>query len=400
MAPLGSVLVVGASLAGHATARALRTQGFDGAITLVGDEPERPYDRPPLSKDFLAGRVAAADLALETPGEDLGVDWLLGTAATALDVADRRVTLADGRTLTADAVVVATGSRARRLPGGTAAHDLAGVHTVRTLADARALRAELLPGVRVVVVGAGFIGAEVASTVHGLGLDVTVVEAAPAPLAGPLGVELGLAVATLHQRNGVHLECGVPVAGLLGRDRVTGVELVDGTVLPADVVVVGIGSQANVDWLGSSGLDVSAGVVCSSTGVAAPGVWAVGDCSAWYDPHRGQAHRVEHWTDALERPVAMVRAMLGQPAGTARAPYFWSEQYGVMIQFAGRHLGGEQVAIEAGSAETSDLLATYRRDGELVAVLGMNQPKLFTRARRSLPGTPLDRPAAVPEPVS
>jgi NADPH-dependent 2,4-dienoyl-CoA reductase/sulfur reductase-like enzyme len=152
--------------------------------------------------------------------------------------------------------------------------------------------------------------------------------------------------------------------------------------------------------LQGSGLDLTGGVVCSSTGAAAPGVWAVGDCAAWYDPFRGQPHRLEHWTDALERPAAMVRAMLGQPAGTARAPYFWSEQYGVMIQFAGRHLGGEQIVIEAGSAETADVFATYRRDGELVAVLGMNQPKLFTRARRTLPGTPLDRPAAVPHPVS
>jgi NADPH-dependent 2,4-dienoyl-CoA reductase/sulfur reductase-like enzyme len=395
-----SVLVVGASLAGHATARALRSQGFDGPITLVGDEPERPYDRPPLSKDFLAGRLEVPDLALEAAGEDLGAEWVLGSAATALDVAGRRVTLADGRRLTADAVVLATGSRARGLRGGTAGHELAGVHTVRNLADARALRAELLPGVRVVVVGAGFIGAEVASTVHGLGLDVTVVEAAPAPLSGPLGVELGLAVAALHAAHGVHLECGVPVAGLLGEDRVTGVELVDGTVLPADVVVVGIGSLPAVEWLQGSGLDLTGGVVCSSTGAAAPGIWAVGDCAAWYDPYRGHPHRLEHWTDALERPAAMVRAMLGQPAGVARAPYFWSEQYGVMIQFAGRHLGGEQIAIEAGSAETADVFATYRRDGELVAVLGMNQPKLFTRARRSLPGTPLDRPAAVPHPVS
>ena len=152
--------------------------------------------------------------------------------------------------------------------------------------------------------------------------------------------------------------------------------------------------------MADSGLDVSAGVVCSSTGAAAPGIWAVGDCSAWYDPFRGTEHRLEHWTDALERPAAMVKAMLGQPAGTARAPYFWSEQYGVMIQFAGRHLGGEQVSIEAGGVETSDIFATYRRDGELVAVLGMNQPKLFTRARRTLPGTPLDLPRPVPQPVS
>lgn len=397
MGALDSVLVVGASLAGHATARALRAEGFDGRLTLVGGEPERPYDRPPLSKGFLAGTLDEADLALEPAGEDLQAEWLLGVRATGLDVGSRRVTLADGRELSADAVVLATGSGARRLPRGQAgAAPLTGVHTVRDLADARALKADLLPGVRVVVVGAGFIGSEVASTVHGLGLDVTVVEAAPAPLAGPLGVELGLVVAALHARHGVRLECGVPVAGLTGTDRVTGVELVDGTVLPADVVVVGIGSHANTDWLAGSGLDAVGGVACSTTGAtAAPGVWAVGDCAAWYDPARGTEHRLEHWTDALERPATLVKAMLGRPTSPLRAPYFWSEQYGVMIQFAGRHLGGEEVTIEAGSVDGGDVLASYRRDGVVVGVLGMNQPKLFTRARRGLTPTPTTEPQPV-----
>ncbi|WP_375424150.1 NAD(P)/FAD-dependent oxidoreductase [uncultured Friedmanniella sp.] len=402
MPAFASVLVVGASLAGHATARALRAEGFDGQITLVGAEPERPYDRPPLSKAFLAGTATEADLALESPVEELQVDWVLGVPATELDAAARAVTLADGRRLSADAVVLATGSGARHLP-----HALGGVHTLRNLADARALRAELVPGVRVVVVGAGFIGAEVASTVHGLGLDVTVVEAAPAPLAGPLGVELGLAVAALHERHGVRLECGVPVADLTGRGRVTGVALADGTVLPADVVVVGIGSHAATDWLVSSGLDVRGGVACSATGAtAAPGVWAVGDCAAWYDPARGTEHRLEHWTDALERPATMVKAMLGLATKPLRAPYFWSEQYGVMIQFAGRHLGGEDITIEAGSVEDGNLLATYRRPvpgggglSEVVGVLGMNQPKLFTRARRTLASTPTEVEGR-PQPVA
>ncbi len=424
MGVLDSVLVVGASLAGHATARALRAEGFDGRLTLVGGEPERPYDRPPLSKGFLAGTMTEADLALEPAGEDLQAEWLLGRRAVALDPAARRVTLADGRQLTADAVVLATGSGARRLPqahpqrgrpprtpadvpprGGRpprtpADEPLAGVHTVRDLADARALRAELVPGVRVVVVGAGFIGAEVASTLHGLGLDVTVVEAAAAPLGRQVRVGLGRVVAALHARHGVRLECGVPVAGLTGTERVTGVELVDGTVLPADVVVVGIGSHANTDWLVGSGLDAAGGVACSTTGAtAAPGIWAVGDCAAWYDPARGTEHRLEHWTDALERPATLVKALLGRPTGPLRAPYFWSEQYGVMIQFAGRHLGGEEITIEAGSIDEGNVLASYRHDGVVVGVLGMNQPKLFTRLRKGLTPTPTSA-AAEPQPVS
>lgn len=380
-----SVLIVGASLAGYATARALRTAGFDGSITLVGDEPERPYDRTPLTKDFLAGRMAEADLRLEPADEDLQAEWWLGRRAVALDPGTRTVSLDDGSRLSADAVVLATGGRARRMP-----QELAGLHTVRTLPDARALRTKLLPGARLVVIGAGFIGAEVAATAHELGLAVTVVEAAAAPLAGPLGVELGSAVADLHTRHGVHLACGVPVAGLTGTDRVTGVALADGTALPADVVVAGIGSVPAVDWLASSGLADDGGVVCSAVGATdAPGVWSVGDCSAWYDPLRGTHHRTEHWTDARDRPTLLVQAMLGQPVAALRAPYFWSDQYGVKIQFAGRHLGGEEITVEAGRVGGDDLLALYRRDGAVVGVLGMNQPRLFVRHRKTLPALSL-----------
>ena len=376
-----SVLVVGASLAGSATARALRQLGYAGTITIVGDEPHRPYDRPPLSKEFLAGTMSEAELSLEMPGEDLQADWRLGTRALALDAAARSVILDDGTRLSADAVVIATGAAARRLPDR-----LAGLHTLRTLDDAVALRRDLQPGSRLAVIGAGFIGAEIASTASGLGLDVTVVEAAPAPLAGPLGVELGRAVAGLHEQHGVRLRCGVAVTGPTGTDRVTGLELADGTTVEADVVVAGIGAVPAVDWLAGSGLDVSAGVVCSSTGATeVPGVWAVGDCSAWHDPRRGHPHRVEHWTDARDRPTIVAQDLLGLPTSPLRAPYFWSDQYGVRLQFAGWHLGGEQVTVEAGSAATGDLLAVYRDErGEPTAVLGMNQPKLFQRVRKSL----------------
>ena len=246
-----------------------------------------------------------------------------------LDPASRTVGLADGRAVTAEAVVIATGSRARRLAGAPA-----GVHTVRSLDDAAALRADLEPGMAVAVVGAGFIGAEIASTLHGRGHPVTVIEAAPVPLAAPLGLELGAAVAAVHLANGVPVRCGVGVSGFRvparpargGRDRVggdgrvSGVGLVDGTVVPADVVVVGIGADPAVEWLDGSGLDLSAGVVCNAVGAtSAPGIWAVGDCSAWYDAHHGRPHRVEHWTDSRDRPAVLARTMLGRtrrnPAG-------------------------------------------------------------------------------------
>lgn len=386
--PPRSVTIIGASLAGHATVRALRRFGFTGTVTVIGDEHARPYDRPPLSKAFLSGTVSEAELALEGDDEDLDATWLLGARAVALDAAERTVTLADSRAVRSDAVVIATGSTARRMPDAPP-----GVHTVRTLADAAALREDLRPGARLAVIGAGFIGAEVASTAHGMGLDVTVIEAAATPLAGPLGPEMGAVVAGLHSRHGVRLLCGVPVAGLLGTERVTGVLLSDGTEVGADVVVAGIGAVPAVDWLRDSGVDISAppggGVVCDAVGfTGTPGIYAVGDCSAWFDDVRGRHHRIEHWTDSRDRPTVLVAAMLGRPSVTPlRAPYFWSDQYGVKIQFAGRREGGEELTVEAGSAATDDLLAVYRRDGIPVAVLGLNQPKLFTRWRKLLAGS-------------
>ncbi|HYP44930.1 MAG TPA: FAD-dependent oxidoreductase [Propionibacteriaceae bacterium] len=394
MSALESVLVVGASLAGHSTARALRHQGFDGRLTLVGEEPERPYDRPPLSKEFLAGTLDADHLRLEPPGESLEAQWLLGSPAVALDAHRRTVTLADRTEHSASAVVIATGSTARTLPGAPPV----GVHTLRTLADARALQADLVPGARLVVVGAGFVGAEVAATAHSLGLEVTVVEAAPAPLSRQLGAEMGGVVAGLHAAHGVALLCDAAVSGLVGDHRVRGVALADGRLLPADVVLVGIGASPAVEWLRTSGIDLSHGVVCDARGAAnAPGVWAVGDCSAWYDPVLGRPHRIEHWTESRERPAHLVRAMLaghqGQVSGDGlaplRAPYFWSDQYGVRIQFAGHREETDQLVVEDGSADEANILATWRRDGVVVAVLGLNQTRAFARHRKALGRLPV-----------
>lgn len=357
-----SIAVVGASLAGLSAARALRGQGFDGRLTLIGTESHRPYDRPPLSKEFLAGRMSEADLALEADDEDLGAEWRLGATATGLDPSDRRVLLGDGTSVRADGIVVATGASARTLPGGGG---LGGVHTLRSLDDARALRSDLVRGRRLVVIGAGFIGAEVASTARDLGLDVTVVETAPTPFAGALGAEMGAVVASLHGDHGVRLICGVGVRGLLGAGRADGVrgpagtgrvdgargpagaDLADGVqgsegmdrvdgarapegaarvegvlldddrILPADVVLVGIGARPNVEWLAGAGFQLTNGVVCDAGGATGvPGVVAVGDCAAWFDPGMGYHHRVEHWTGALRRPPR--RRSRCSPAGRPR----------------------------------------------------------------------------------
>ncbi|NJC72642.1 FAD-dependent oxidoreductase [Planosporangium thailandense] len=381
-----TIAIVGASLAGLSAARALRDQSYDGTIIAIGAERHEPYDRPPLSKDFLTGAMAAADLALGAPDEDLDVQWRLGVPAVRLSAADRSITLADGDEIRVDGVIVATGSRARPLPG---TGGLEGVHTLRTLDDAIALRSDLTAGRRLVVIGAGFIGAEVASSARSLDLDVTVVEALPTPLAGALGVEMGAICAGLHADHGVRLLTGVGVARLAGSSRVEAVELADGTRLPADVVVVGIGAQPNVEWLANSGLEIAGGVVTDATGATnLPGVVATGDCAVSYRPYTGASVRNEHWTHALEHPATAVATLLGSATAPRRpgsdVPYFWSDQYGVRIQFAGHREEGDPVRVVEGDPDQRSFLAVYERDGRPVAVLGLNQPRLFTRWRRQL----------------
>lgn len=375
------VTVVGASLAGLATARALRFEGFEGEITLIGAEEHAPYDRPPLSKQFLAGTMTAEDLALEDDAEGLDVRYLLGQPAVAM-LPDRSVTLVGGRRVPGDAVVIATGARARTLPIGVG---LEGVHTLRTIDDAIALAADLQHGGRLVVIGAGFIGSEIASTAHQLGLKVTMVGTA-VPLARPLGVRLGAVVARAHEHAGVRLVTGVAPVAITGDTRVRQVHLADGESLLADVVVVGVGAIPNVDWLQSSGLDTVGGVRCDAAGfTGVDGVFAVGDCASWLDKATGQQRRVEHWTGAHERPDLIAQQLMhGVVTSPVKPVYFWSDQYGARIQFAGTIEGHDEVTVEAGDLESNSFLAVYRREGEAVGVLSRDQVRLFGRWRRSL----------------
>jgi NADPH-dependent 2,4-dienoyl-CoA reductase/sulfur reductase-like enzyme len=379
-----TVAVVGASLAGLSAARALREQSYDGRIVVIGDEVHAPYDRPPLSKEFLAGTASLDDIALGAPDdEDLGLEWRLSTTAVGLDHLSRSVLLDDGSEIRADGVVLATGARARRLPGSDG---LDGVHVLRSLDDAIALRDDLAAGGRLVVIGAGFIGAEVASTARKLGLDVTVVETQPVPLAGPLGADMGAVCAELHADHGTRLLTGTGVAGLVGTGRVEAVELSDGTRLPADVVVVGIGATPNIEWLAHSGVALGNGVLTDARGAThIPGVVAVGDCAAAWSASAERHVRIEHWTNALEQPATAVATLLGagEPAPTP-VPYFWSDQYGARIQFAGSRREGDVARVVEGSCADRSFLVVYERDGHPVAVLGMNQPRLFTRWRRQL----------------
>jgi 3-phenylpropionate/trans-cinnamate dioxygenase ferredoxin reductase subunit len=380
------ITVVGASLAGLSTVRALREQAFEGRIVVVGEEKHAPYDRPPLSKDFPAGTASESDISLVEPDDtDLDVEWRLGRTATALDTAGRAVVLDDGEHLASDAVVLATGARARKL----SSEALKGVHTLRTLDDARALKTDLVAGSRLVVIGAGFIGAEVASTAAGLGVEVDVVEAAAVPLQRALGTEMGQTCARLHAANGVRLHCGVGVSRLIGSPRVTGVLLDDGRELPADAVVVGVGAAPNVEWLEGSGLSLDNGVVTDARGMTGvSSVVAVGDCANSHRDYTGGRLRLEHWTNALQQPVAAASALLGTahslPAHHA-VPYFWSDQYGYKIQFAGHRAADGSLRIEEGDPESGDFLALFLDASEApVGVLGIGRPRPFARWRREL----------------
>ncbi|GAA2898667.1 FAD-dependent oxidoreductase [Pseudonocardia halophobica] len=381
-----TVAVVGASLAGLATARALRAEGFDGRIVVIGDEEHAPYDRPPLSKEFLSGALSTEDLALTTPEDaELAADWRLGHRAVALDTAERTVVLDDGERIATDGVVLATGARARALPGPVPA----GVHTLRTLDDAVALRSELVPGARMIVVGAGFIGSEIASTAAGLGVEVDVVEAATVPLERPLGAEMGRVCAGLHAAAGVRLHTGCGVAEIVGSPRVRAVRLTDGRELPADVVVVGIGAIPNVEWLEGSGVTLDDGVVTDAQGATStPGVVAVGDCANAHRGYTGSMLRLEHWTNAVQQPVGAVAALFGRvhtPAPHHEVPYFWSDQYGRRIQFAGHRTPGCRVEVLEGDPAEADFLARYvDPSGTPVAVLGVDRPRSFGRMRRRL----------------
>jgi 3-phenylpropionate/trans-cinnamate dioxygenase ferredoxin reductase component len=407
-----TIAVVGASLAGLSAARGLRASGFSGRLIVIGEEKHDPYDRPPLSKEFLAGRQEAADLSLAIPTDAaLDLEWRLGECATGLrsTATGYVIELNGAEPVSCDGVVIATGARARQLPGSDGPNGrLRGVHTLRTLDDALALRAELVSGAGLIVVGGGFIGAEIASTARELDVTVTLVELAPTALATPLGEELGAVFAALHVDRGVDLLTGVAVAGLIASpddpDRVAAVRLGDGRELPADVVLVGIGSIPNTEWLAGTGIvgagpdgDLRGGILITERGATnLPGVVATGDCAATHSRFAGRVVRYEHWTNALQHPSLAAATLLGAPApkqtATAGVPYFWSDQYGMRLQFAGHYHPGDSVEVVEGDVAAHDFVAVYRRAGRPVAVLGIGRPRVFGRWRKQLATDNADKP--------
>ena len=388
---MNRIVVVGASLAGLSAVEALRGAGYEGELVAVGAEAALPYDRPPLSKQVLQGawEPEQANLRDAAHYDPLDVDWHLGRRAASLDLDRRAVVLDDGEPLAFDGLVIATGATPRTLPdSGTPPRD--GVFVLRTMEDCLALRKELEGGPRVCVVGGGFIGSEVAASCRKRGLEVTVLEALPAPLARAFPPEMGAACANLHREHGVDLRTSVGVEGLDGRGRVEQVRRAGGGSVAADVVVVGVGVVPATDWLESSGLELRNGVVCDETcATAAPGVVAAGDIARW--PHRlfGEEMRVEHWSNAVEQGAAAAKRLLtsGDAAEPfAPVPYFWSDQYDTKIQFLGRAVPDDTVAVVDGSLEEGRFVALFGRAGRLVGALAFNRPRQLMAYRRLIAG--------------
>jgi NADPH-dependent 2,4-dienoyl-CoA reductase/sulfur reductase-like enzyme len=379
-----SVVIVGASLAGLRTAQGLRDSGFEGPITLVGSENGLPYDRPPLSKQVLAGQQTRAEIELTSAAEleDLDIAYRPGTRATSLDTVGRRINLADGESLEYGVAVIATGASARRARGPVPER---GVSYLRDYADAAELGAQFAAGPRVVVIGGGFIGAESACAARDAGLSVTVLEALPAPLSRVLGPEVGDSLGDLHRQNGVEVRCGVPVRSIEGTGQVTGVRLADDTLVPADLVIVGIGAAPAVDWLGSSGLELDDGVVCDHhcKAVGVDNVYAVGDVARWVSLRYATLMRVEHWTNAGEQAAAVAESIARADRVYDHVPYVWSQQYGHKIQLVGRISEPEAVHwLSHADGDPGTLAVAYGSKGRLDALIAVDQSRLIAQARR------------------
>jgi NADPH-dependent 2,4-dienoyl-CoA reductase/sulfur reductase-like enzyme len=389
---IGTIAIVGGSLSGLTAAETLRHEGFDGRIVVVEAEQATPYDRPPLSKEVLAGtwdpdRIVLSAARPERQAE-LELEWRTGHFAVGLDLRDRLVKLGDGGLVGFDGLLLATGATPRVLPG---MGELDGVHVLRTLQDCLDLRAELeREPSRVVVIGAGFIGSEVAATCRARGLPVTLIEALPVPLERVLGPAVGAILAELHRDHGVDLRLGVGFDGFEtdGGRRVTAVRLGDGSVVPCDVVVVGIGVTPSTGWLEGCGLTIDDGVVVDDRLRAAPGVVAAGDIARWPSARFGTHMRVEHWENAIQMGEHAARTLLHAPEPATGAgevydpvPWFWSDQYDRKIQLAGTCGPDDRIEVVEGSLAERRFVALYGRAGRVVGVLGMNRPRHVMQLR-------------------
>jgi 3-phenylpropionate/trans-cinnamate dioxygenase ferredoxin reductase subunit len=370
-----TVAIIGASLAGVSAATALRERGFEGRVALISDEPHLPYDRPPLSKDLLQGTRSSSEIQLRDENFYMqnAIELLLGCKVTSILPAKRRLVLADGATLRADKVVLCTGGRPRRLtvPGS----ELEGVHYLRRLDDASAIQARLVDGGPVVVVGAGFIGAEVAASARGLGLDVTLLEIAPVPLGHVLGDRIGALYAELHRSRGVDVRTGVGVARIEGDTSVQEVVTTDGQTLPARLVVIGIGIEPDTRLAEDAGIATGNGVLVDAYGqTSCEGVFAAGDVANRIDGRTGDRVRHEHWQTAQRHAAATAASVLGEREPFSEIPWFWSDQYDVNLQLAGSPLHADEVVVR-GDTDDLSFTAFYLQGGRLTGVLAVDRPR-------------------------
>ncbi|WP_371514957.1 NAD(P)/FAD-dependent oxidoreductase [Mycobacterium sp. 1164966.3] len=378
--PKKGIVIVGGGLGAARTAEQLRRADYTGPITIVSDEVHLPYDRPPLSKEVLRSEVDDVALKPREWYDEKDVALRLGSAAVSLDTTAQTVTLSDGSVLGYDELVIATGLVPRLIPSFP---DLEGIRVLRSFDQSMALRTHASAANRVVIVGAGFIGCEVAASLRSLGVEVALVEPQPTPLAAVLGEQIGELVTRLHRAEGVDVRTGVGVAEVRGEGHVDTVVLSDGTELAADLVVVGIGSRPATEWLDGSGIEVDNGVICDEAGrTSAPNVWALGDVASWRDPTGHQA-RVEHWSNVADQARVVVPAMLGQDVPSAVVvPYFWSDQYDVKIQCLGEPEATDIVHLVEDDGRK--FLAYYERDGVLVGVVGGGMPGKVMKVRAKI----------------
>ena len=377
------IVIAGAGLAAQRCCQALRRRGHDGPITIVGDERTLPYDRPPLSKEHLTGAMETAALELRPDSwyTDHGVDLVLDDPVAALDPAARAVRCASGTEIAYDRLLIATGARPIDLPG-TAGYE--NVRVLRSAADAARLRAELRPGTRLAIVGAGFIGQEVAASARSLGVDVTVIEAAPSPLFGLLGAELGAWFADMHREEGVRMLLGRQVEGFRGSDDTLEACVLDsGDEVECDVLLVGVGVRPAAAWLEGSGLPATGVPVDAAGRTELPGVFAAGDVSRPIDPVTGRPGRSDHWEAAVAQAAAAAHGMLGLDPPHAPRPSFWSDQYGTRIQFAGDTRGTDGVTVD-GDPAARDFAALFHREGVVRAGLLVGRPRALPALRSQL----------------
>jgi 3-phenylpropionate/trans-cinnamate dioxygenase ferredoxin reductase subunit len=374
------IVIVGGGLAAARTAEQLRRAEYSGSITIVSDEAHLPYDRPPLSKEVLRKEVDDVALKPREFYDEKDIILRLGSAASNLDTAAQTVTLTDGTVLGYDELVIATGLVPRRIP---AFPDLEGIRVLRSFDESMAIRQHASEAQHAVVIGAGFIGCEVAASLRSLGVAVVLVEPQPTPLALVLGERIGGLVARLHRDEGVDVRTGVSVAEVRGQGHVDSVVLSDGTELTADLVVVGIGSRPATEWLEGSGVAVDNGVICDEAGrTSAPNVWALGDVASWRNP-TGHQVRVEHWSNVADQARVVVPAMLGQDVPSAAVvPYFWSDQYDVKIQCLGEPEATDIVHLVEDDGRK--FLAYYERDGVVVGVVGGGMPGKVMKVRAKI----------------